>query len=106
LTLNGRPVGRRRLWRHASKEGSVSSMSERDQLNVRLFGGLEAQTSLGAAHGSVPATGLATVADLLRAIGLPEGTVGLILANGLHVKLDAPLTPGDEVSLFPFVGGG
>ena len=81
-------------------------MSESDQIKVRLFGGLDAQTSLGAAHGSVPATGLATVADLLRAVGLPEGTVGLILVNGFHVKFDGQLVPGDEVSLFPFVGGG
>ena len=60
----------------------------------------------GSAHGSVPATGLATAADLLRAVSLPEATVGLILVNGLHVKLDGALAAGDEVSLFPFVGGG
>lgn len=81
-------------------------MIESNQIRVRLFGGLEAHTSMGAAHGSVPATGLATVADLLRAVSLPEATVGLILVNGFHVKLDGELAAGDEVSLFPFVGGG
>ena len=81
-------------------------MSENDQIEVRLFGGLEAQTGAGVADLSLPAVGLATVADLVRAIGIPEGVVGLILVNGLHAKLDAPLTPGDQVSLFPFIGGG
>jgi molybdopterin converting factor small subunit len=81
-------------------------MSESDQIRVRLFGSLEAQAGVGVAHASLPATGLATAADLMRAVGLPEGTVGLILVNGLHATLDAPLAPGDEVSLFPFVGGG
>ena len=81
-------------------------MSESDQIKVRLFGGLEAHTSLSAAHDSVPAAGVVTVADLLRAIGLPEDAVGLILVNGFHVKFDGQLVPGDEVSLFPFVGGG
>ncbi len=81
-------------------------MSESDQIKVRLFGGLEARASVGMAHASLPATGLATAADLVRAIGLAEGAAGLILVNGLHAKLDTPLAPGDEVSLFPFVGGG
>ena len=81
-------------------------MSEADRIKVRLFGGLEAQTSEGVANACVPATGLATTADLVRALGLPDGTVGLILVNGLHAKLSTPLAAGDEVSLFPFVGGG
>ncbi len=81
-------------------------MSESDQIKVRLFGGLEAQASVGVAGASLPATGLATAADLMRAIGLAEGAAGLILVNGLHAKLDTPLAAGDEVSLFPFVGGG
>ena len=81
-------------------------MSENDQIRVRLFGGLEARTSMAVAGASVPASGISTAADLVRAVGLPEGAVGLILVNGLHAKLGTPLAAGDEVSLFPFVGGG
>ena len=81
-------------------------MGENDQIKARLFGGLEAQTAAGVADVSLPAAGLATAADLVRVVGLPEGAVGLIFVNGLHAKLDAPLASGDEVSLFPFVGGG
>jgi molybdopterin converting factor small subunit len=81
-------------------------MGENDQIRARLFGGLEAQTGAGVADVSLQAAGLATAADLVRAVGLPEGAVGLILVNGLHAKPGTSLASGDEVSLFPFVGGG
>jgi molybdopterin converting factor small subunit len=48
----------------------------------------------------------ATLADLVREIGLPEDEVKLIFVNGLHRDLDQVLNEGDEVGIFPPVGGG
>jgi molybdopterin converting factor small subunit len=50
--------------------------------------------------------GAATVTDLCESIGLPAGVAGLVLVNGVHAEAGTPLHDGDEVSLFPPVGGG
>ena len=47
-----------------------------------------------------------TVAALLERLGLPPAAAGLRLVNGLHARLDETLRPGDDVSLFPPLGGG
>ena len=41
-----------------------------------------------------------------EAIGLDPGATGLILVNGVHAASDRVLDPGDEVALFPPLGGG
>jgi molybdopterin synthase sulfur carrier subunit len=48
----------------------------------------------------------ATVGDLVRKLGLPEDQVKLVFVNGLFQELDHPLADGDEVGIFPPVGGG
>jgi molybdopterin converting factor small subunit len=48
----------------------------------------------------------ATVTDLVRRLGLPEDQVKLIFVNALSAELDRPLANGDEVGIFPPVGGG
>jgi len=39
-------------------------------------------------------------------LGLGPGVAGLVLVNGVHARDDHRLVPGDEVSLFPPLGGG
>jgi molybdopterin synthase sulfur carrier subunit len=48
----------------------------------------------------------ATVADLVRQLGVPEKEVKLIFVNGLMRELDHVLADGDELGIFPPVGGG
>jgi len=38
--------------------------------------------------------------------GLEPGAAGLVLVNGVHAGPDHVLGPGDEVALFPPLGGG
>jgi molybdopterin synthase sulfur carrier subunit len=71
---------------------------------VRLFGGLDEQAGRGETVEAEPSVG--TVGDLVAGLALPPSAVGLILVNGLHAGLSSPLTAGDEVALFPPVGGG
>ncbi len=48
----------------------------------------------------------ATVGDLVRELGLPEEEVRIVFVNGLFRDLDHVLADGDEVGIFPPVGGG
>ena len=48
----------------------------------------------------------ATVADLIRELELPDKEVKLIFVNALFRDRDHVLADGDEVGIFPPVGGG
>ena len=48
----------------------------------------------------------ATVADLIRELALPDDEVKLIFVNALFRDREHVLAEGDEVGIFPPVGGG
>jgi len=48
----------------------------------------------------------ATVGDLLCELGLPEQEVKVVFVNAVHRESDHSLADGDEVGIFPPVGGG
>jgi molybdopterin synthase sulfur carrier subunit len=48
----------------------------------------------------------ATVADLVRQLGLPEEEVKIVFVNALFRDPDYVLADGDELGIFPPVGGG
>ena len=48
----------------------------------------------------------ATVARLVKELGLPEEEVKVVFVNGTIRKKDYGLTDGDAVGIFPPVGGG
>lgn len=47
-----------------------------------------------------------TIGDLIRQLGIPEGEVKLIFVNALFREADHVLADGDELGIFPPVGGG
>ena len=47
-----------------------------------------------------------SIADLLRSLGIPEEEVGILLVDGHHAALNAPLVTDAVISLFPTLGGG
>ena len=61
--------------------------------------------SLGEAFPVVVADG-ATVQQLLEALGVPASEVKLIFVNGLVRDTQHVLADGDELGIFPPVGGG
>lgn len=78
------------------------------RVEVRLYCGLE-RCVPGITFGQpimVEITGGFTGKDLLKKINVPEEKAFIILVNGLHKDLDAVLSEGDRVSIFPAVGGG
>lgn len=48
----------------------------------------------------------ATVADLIKHLGLPEQEVKTVFVNGRAQPQDHILAGGDELGMFPPVGGG
>jgi molybdopterin synthase sulfur carrier subunit len=48
----------------------------------------------------------ATVGDLVNELKLPREEVKLFFVNGRARPIDWPLEPGDEVGIFPLIGGG
>jgi molybdopterin synthase sulfur carrier subunit len=48
----------------------------------------------------------ANLADLYRALNIPDGEVRQAFVNGLVQAEDFRLKPGDEVGIFPPIGGG
>lgn len=48
----------------------------------------------------------ASMRDLVRQLGLPEEQVKLVFVNGLVQELGHILADGDEIGIFPPVGGG
>jgi molybdopterin converting factor small subunit len=81
-------------------EGGVAAVT------ARLFAGLERLTRDGRAEQRVSLAQAPTVAALCEALGLARGAAGLLLVNGVHGEETTTLRDGDEVSLFPPVGGG
>ena len=47
-----------------------------------------------------------TVGAIVAELAIAEDEVGVVLINGRHGNLDQSLTEGDNLSLFPLVGGG
>jgi molybdopterin converting factor small subunit len=75
-------------------------------VTARLFAGLESLARGGGAEQPLPLSLAPTVAALCETVGLAAEAIGLVLVNGVHAEAATPLHPGDEVSLFPPVGGG
>ena len=47
-----------------------------------------------------------TLADLIKALGLPPEKVRVTFVNGRARQHDYHIAPGDEIGIFPPVGGG
>jgi molybdopterin converting factor small subunit len=75
-------------------------------ISVRLFAGLESRTRERRATWEFEPAEAGTVGAVTEALGLEPGAAGLILVNGVHAGPERELGPGDEVSLFPPLGGG
>lgn len=48
----------------------------------------------------------ATLAELINKLQLPAAEIKVIFVNGRARPLDWPLNQGDEVGIFPPIGGG
>jgi molybdopterin converting factor small subunit len=75
-------------------------------IDVRLFAHLAAASSSGSAEFQVEAHEGLTVRDVVDGAGIPAEAVFIVMVNNERVGLDAPLSDGDRLALFPPVSGG
>ena len=73
---------------------------------MKVFAGLESRTREQRTTYDLSLADAPTVAAVTHALGLAPGAAGLVLVNGLHATVDQRLDVGDEVALFPPLGGG
>jgi sulfur carrier protein ThiS len=78
------------------------------RLSVRLYATLcRYRPGLSAGMTTdVDAADNATVSDLIDQLGLPTGQIKVVFVNGRARPPEWILQPGDEVGIFPPVGGG
>ena len=77
-------------------------------VHVKLFATLREHRP-GVAMGEAFAVDLpegATVRDLVRHLGLLQAEVKVVYVNALFREMDHVLAEGDELGIFPPVGGG
>jgi len=77
-------------------------------VTVKLFASL-ARFSPGGLPGTpfrIKMLASASVQDLVDQLGIPDAETKVSFVNGLIRDLDWVLHPGDEVGIFPPIGGG
>ncbi len=75
-------------------------------ISVRLFAGLELRARERRTAYELDPREAPTIEAVTGVIGLEPGAAGLVLVNGVHAGAGQTLGPGDEVALFPPLGGG
>jgi sulfur-carrier protein len=73
------------------------------RITVRLYASLreghQAEEEMEAPQGS-------TIASVIEMLGIPETAATLTFVNGRHASTDTVLREGDNLGLFPPIGGG
>lgn len=73
-------------------------------LQVRLFASLRKWAKETTLAVEVPDP--ATIRSALVALGIPENEVMVAMINGMRADFDVTLSEGDDIQLFPLLGGG
>ena len=73
-------------------------------IHLKLFATLRPYTPDNAQ--AYPVEKGVTVSELVRELAIPPELVKLIFINSRRESLESTLNPGDQVGLFPPVGGG
>lgn len=47
-----------------------------------------------------------TISELIRMLNIEKRDAAIIFINGVHGDYDSVIRPGDEVAIFPPIGGG
>ncbi len=73
------------------------------QITVKLFATFRAGRFAVELRGYPPGTRIEAV---IRELQIPETQIGMIMLNNRHAEPGQELHDGDNLSLFPLVGGG
>jgi molybdopterin converting factor small subunit len=76
-------------------------------ISVRMHGHLGRYAGEKTGAFPVPVGAGETLAELVQRFRIPRAEISMIVVNGrTESRMDTPLHPGDEVSIFGLVGGG
>jgi sulfur-carrier protein len=73
------------------------------QITVKLFASFRVGR-FAAAMRDYPAG--TRIADIIGELQIPDAQIGMIMLNNRHAEPDRQLNNGDNLALFPLVGGG
>ena len=78
------------------------------RIRVKLFAALARyfENAMAGTPFEVEISDHTTLADLVNQLKLPHEEVKVFFVNGRARPLDWTLEPGDEVGIFPLIGGG
>ena len=77
---------------------------EKQTIQLKLFAVLTAHTPINADH--YPITQGMTVDQLVDTLEIPKEQAKLVFINGRRADLTDTISAGDQVGIFPPVGGG
>lgn len=84
-----------------------ASLAQQASKRLRASGCLSENRDVRAGQSlQIELPGGSCVADLLQQIELPVDEVKVVFVNARARKFDHPLAEGDQVGIFPLVGGG
>jgi molybdopterin converting factor small subunit len=77
-------------------------------VEVRLFATLAPYLPPGSKDGlaRVDVPDGATIAEVIRVLGIPSGLDRVLLLNGVEAEPEHPLSAGDVIDIFPPLAGG
>jgi sulfur-carrier protein len=73
------------------------------RVTIKLFAGFQKDRFAIQEREVTPGTRVRAIVDEL---GIEASAIGVIMANGRHIEVDAELRPDDVVAIFPVIGGG
>ncbi len=72
-------------------------------INVKLFATFRVGRFVAEARNYPVGT---RIVDIIRELEIPEPEIGIIMLNSKHAEPDKQLADGDNLGIFPLVGGG
>lgn len=76
------------------------------KVSVKLHAGLAGREPNPDRNRVVDIEDGATVASVLAALGVSPSSARAIFLNARHAAVDSPVSEGDNLDLFPAIGGG
>ena len=73
------------------------------QITVKLFANFRAGRFVSADREYPSGT---RIADIVRELEIAEAEIGMIILDNRHAELDYTLVGGENLALFPLLGGG
>jgi sulfur-carrier protein len=83
--------------------GRRATLGDAMQITIKLYATFRVGRFAAITREYPPGT---TIVDIVRELAIPEEQLGVIMLNSRHAQPKQALNDGDNLALFPLVGGG